>query len=71
MKGPCTSASQNSGLMNCVTGEFPSWLIAAETNLTGNHEVGGLIPGLAQWVKLQMQLRSGVAVAKVGGSSSD
>ena len=24
---------------------------AAETNLTGNHEVAGLIPGLAQWVK--------------------
>ena len=33
------------------------WLIrssrhgAAETNLTRNHEVGGLIPGLPQWVK--------------------
>ena len=24
---------------------------AAETKLTGNHEVSGLIPGLAQWVK--------------------
>ena len=24
---------------------------AAETNLTGNHEVGGLIPGLSPWVK--------------------
>ena len=24
---------------------------AAEMNLTGNHEVLGLIPGLAQWVK--------------------
>ena len=23
----------------------------AETNLTRNHEVAGLIPGLAQWVK--------------------
>ena len=23
----------------------------AETNPTGNHEVTGLIPGLAQWVK--------------------
>ena len=41
--------------------------------LTRNHEVVGLIPGLAQWVrirhchelwcKLQMQLRSGIAVA--------
>ena len=29
--------------------EFPSG--AAETNSTGNHEVEGLIPGLAQWVK--------------------
>ena len=24
---------------------------AVETNLTRNHEVAGLIPGLAQWVK--------------------
>ena len=24
---------------------------ASETNLTRNHEVAGLIPGLAQWVK--------------------
>ena len=24
---------------------------AAETNLTRHHEVAGLIPGLAQWVK--------------------
>ena len=45
------------------------------TNPTGNHEVGGSIPGLAQWVKallavvchelwcrLQMRLRSCVAV---------
>ena len=23
----------------------------ALTNLTGNHEISGLIPGLAQWVK--------------------
>ena len=38
------------------------------TNLTRNHEVEGLIPGLAQWVKelwcrLQMWLGSRVALA--------
>ena len=30
--------------------EFPMWG-AAGTNLTRNHEVAGLIPSLAQWVK--------------------
>ena len=44
-------------------------------NLTRNHEVVGLIPGLIRWVKdlalpqlrcrSQMQLRSGIAVAVV------
>ena len=24
---------------------------AVDTNLTGNHEVAGLMPGLVQWVK--------------------
>ena len=52
---------------------------AVETNLTSNHEVGGSIPGLAQWVKVwpgcelwcrsQMQLRSCIAVAVVYTSS--
>ena len=31
--------------------EFPFWRGAAQTNLTGIHEVSGLIPGLARWVK--------------------
>ena len=30
-------------------GEFPSW--HSRNNLTRNHEVVGLIPGLTQWVK--------------------
>ena len=39
--------------------------VIAETNPTSNHEIAGLIPGLAQWVKdltwcrLQLWLRSG------------
>ena len=43
------------------------WLM----NLTRNHEVAGLIPGITQWVKdpglgrSQMWLKSGVAVAVV------
>ena len=51
-----------------------------ETNLTRNHEVAGLIPGLAQWVniqcccelwcRLQMWLGSGIAVALVEASSN-
>ena len=45
------------------------------TNLTRNHEVAGLIPGLAQWVtircccelwcRLQMRLASCITVALV------
>ena len=52
---------------------------AAETNLTRIHEVGGSIPGLAQWLRLwcchelwcrsQTRLRSGIAVAVVQASS--
>ena len=43
---------------------------AAETNLTGNHEVVGSITGLAQWVKelwcrSQTRLSYGVAAAVV------
>ena len=33
---------KNPGISHCGT---------AETNLTSNHEVASLIPGLAQWVK--------------------
>ena len=45
---------------------------SAETNLTGNHEDTGLIPGLTQlrirrccelWYRLQTWLGSGIAVA--------
>ena len=50
---------------------------AAEMNPTRNHEVPGLISGLAQWIwccrelqcRLQMQLGSCVAVAVVQASS--
>ena len=44
-----------------------------ETNPTKNHEVAGLMPGLTQqvkepvflWCRLQIRLRSGIAVAVV------
>ena len=50
---------------------------SVETNPTGNHEVAGLLYGLAQWVKnLPLQtwltwLRSCIAVAVAGICSSD
>ena len=47
---------------------------SADTNLTGIHEVIGLIPGLAQWVKelwcrSQMWLGSGIVMAVAQASS--
>jgi len=41
-------------LLNVISKEVSFWNShhgSAETNLTRNHEVAGLIPGLAQWVK--------------------
>ena len=36
---------------NITSLEFLSYCGMAEMNPTKNHEVAGLIPGLAQWVK--------------------
>ena len=65
------------GLRRASKQEFPSW--QGEMNLTKNHQVAGLIPGLSQWLRIwccrgllcrsQMQLGSGMAVA--GGYRSD
>ena len=41
--------------------EFPSW--CRKTNPTGDHEVVGSIPGLAQWVEDPVLLRAMVDVA--------
>ena len=41
-------------LLQMLGFKTPTWSShrgAAETNLTENHEVAGLIPGLTQWVK--------------------
>ena len=46
------SYSQKANLPDVKNGNtWSSRLGAAETNPTRNHEVGGSIPGLAQWVK--------------------
>ena len=47
----CVDQGRKNGFKISVRGrEFPPWG-AVETNPTGNHEVLGSIPGLAQWVK--------------------
>ena len=43
-----TSVFSGEAVLKLKVSEFPLW--TAETNLTRNHEVAGLIPGLAQWV---------------------
>ena len=58
-------------IINKITWNFRSG--AAETNLTRNHEVLGLMPGLSQWFGIlrcrelwcrsQTRLGSGIAVA--------
>ena len=43
------SGTSRFSLKSC--GAWSSCHGASETNLTRNHEIAGLIPGLAQWVK--------------------